>query len=84
MTPERLHAMRVIVDKLLMLGVIEKNNSEYASNSFIVWKKEKGKNRLAQKYKTLNEHLGFDSYPSQVEDTLFQYWEVARVFSSIY
>lgn len=83
MNPERLGAARKIIDELLDQGIIQKSNSEWGANSFLVEKREKGKFRLVVNYKKLNQHIEFDSYPCPVVDTMFQHMKDGRIFSSL-
>lgn len=83
MNPERLRAMRQIVHNLLEQGVIEPSTSEFSCNSFLVPKKDPGEWRLVCNYKPINQYIEFDSFPTPVIDTLFQYLRDARYFTSI-
>lgn len=83
MTPDKVRAMREIIDELLENGVIEKSQSEYSSNCFLVPKRDKGKYRLVNNYKTLNQYIEMDSFPSPIIDTMFQYLQNAKFFTSI-
>lgn len=83
MTPDKVRAMRELINELLDNGVIEKSQSEYSSNCFLVPKREKGKYRLVNNYKTLNQYIEMDSFPSPTVDTTFQYLQGAKFFTSI-
>lgn len=83
MTPDKVRAMREIINELLSSGVIEKSQSEFSSNCFLVPKREKGKFRLVNNYKTLNQYIEMDSFPSPTVDSTFQYLQSAKFFTSI-
>ena len=54
--------MRKLLNEFIKLGWIEPPDSEWASPSFILPKKEKGEWRLVVDYRGLNERTEHDSY----------------------
>lgn len=70
------------VDGLLMAGVIENCQSEYAAPSFVV-KKPGGKFRLVHNYKKINEIIMDDKYPLPRIDAILETLEVASFYSQM-
>lgn len=81
--PQRLEAMRDIVNKLLDEGIVTPSKSEFSSAAFLVNKKEPGKYRLVCAYQAVNQLIEFDQYPMPVIDNLFQHLKNARIFTSM-
>ena len=69
---ERAEAMRKLLMEFIERGWIERSDSEWASPSFIVPKKEKGDWKLVVDYRGLNEQTEHDSYSLPLIDSILQ------------
>ena len=70
------------VEDMLKRGVIERSESSYASNAFLVEKKS-GKKRVVTDYQKLNAKVKADRYPLPRIDQIVQEFTNVEYFSKI-
>ena len=78
---DRAEAMKKLLAKFIEPGWIEPSDSEWASQAFIVPKKQKGEWRLVVDYRGLNEQTEHDSYSLPLTDTILQKQQKKRIFT---
>ena len=78
---DRAEAMKKLLAEFIERGWIEPSDSEWASQAFIVPKKEKGEWRLVVGYRGLNEQTEHDSYSLPLSDSILQKQQKKRIFT---
>ena len=76
---DRAEAMEKLLAEFIERGWIEPSDSEWASQAFIVPKKEKGEWRLVVDYGGLNEQTEHDSYSLPLIDTILRKQQKERI-----
>lgn len=82
-TPVRMQALKQIISKMLDQKVIEISKSNWSSPAFVVPKREENKYRMVCDFRKINEHIELDLFPTPHMETLFQYMQKARYFTSL-
>ena len=73
--------MKKLLAEFIERGWIQPSNSEWASQAFIVPKKEKGEWRLVVDYRGLNAQTEHDSYSLPLIDTILHKQQKKRIFT---
>ena len=78
---DRAEAMKKLLAEFIERGWIQPSDSEWASQAFILPKKEKGEWSLVVDYRGLNEQTEHDSYSLPLIDPILQKQQKKRIFT---
>lgn len=80
--PERMKALKASIEEMLDQDVIEKSHSSWSVPAFVIPKKDKNKFRFLCDFRSVNQYIELDPFPTPKMDNLFQYMREAKYFTS--
>lgn len=80
--PERMKALKSIVENMLRQQIIEPSSSQWCSPAFVVPKRDKNEYRMVCDFRKVNQYIELDLFPTPHIENLFEYMADASYFTS--